>query len=132
MSSKLLKSQLNTILHKRIDKQEQQPLGGKPGGKAKAKAGAGTRRAAKRARKQQQQQQAQPGDEERQTQVLASNLRYFSKTTEPSGAAAVLVAQALAAQGFQPRLRKAAAAAPQQQQQDDEWDDDLAEFGDLI
>ncbi|PRW20876.1 ABC transporter I family member chloroplastic [Chlorella sorokiniana] len=92
MSSKLLKSQLHSVIRQRIDKRE-----GSSGGKGKKQG----KRAAKRAKKQ-------PPTEEQQAQTLAANLKYFARTTEARGAAADLVSEALAKKGFKPRPKPAA------------------------
>ena len=75
MSSKVLKSQLHSVIRQRIEKQE--------GAKGKQQG----KRAAKRAKKQ------QPPTEEQQAQTLAANLKYFARTTTTRGAAADLVAE---------------------------------------
>ena len=82
-----MRQQLNSVLHRSIDKKQQQRGGA---GEDAGQAGKKHRRSGKRARKQ---QQAEGQEEERQRQVLAANLRYFSKTTTPSGAAKDLIAQ---------------------------------------
>lgn len=87
MSTKLVKSQLHAILQNRIGKKGEK--GGSKGKKQKQQGQEG-RRAAKKRR---QQQQGEAASKEKQTAVLAANLRYFSKTTAASGKAADLVAQ---------------------------------------
>lgn len=145
MSSKLLKQQLNSVLRRTIDKQDDKKQTSK------------SRRRQSRGKRKGTQQSA----EEKQTQVLASNLKYFAKTTTTSGKAEDLVTQVggweavtarrchcrrlhplhlalppclqlLTKQGFQPRPRKQAEQQQQRQQQADDSDDDLAEFADLL
>jgi hypothetical protein len=77
MSSKLLKQQLNSVLRRTIDKKDDT----KQPGKSRKKQGRGKRAA------------SQQSAEEKQTQVLAANLKYFAKTTAASGKAQDLVTQ---------------------------------------
>ncbi len=77
MSSKLLKSQLHSVIRQRIDKQE---------GSSSHKGKQPGKRAAKRAKKQ-------PPTEEQQAQTLAANLKYFARTTTARGTAADLVTE---------------------------------------
>lgn len=87
MSSKLVKSQLNSVL-RAIDKKQQG--GGKKGG---AQQGSGGRKA-KRGRQAKRQGTApEEQDEKQRTAVLAANLRYFAKTTAAKGKAQDLVTQ---------------------------------------
>lgn len=86
MSSKLVKSQLNSVL-RAIDKKQQGD--GKKGG---AQQGSGGRRG-KRSRQARRQAAPEEQEEQKRTAVLAANLRFFAKTTTAKGKAQDLVTQ---------------------------------------
>ena len=86
MSGKLLRQQLNSVLQRSIDKEgKQQAAGGRKGKPQQKKAG-------KRV-KPQKQDESEEGAQQRAQQVLAANLRYYTKTTASTSAAGDLVAQ---------------------------------------
>lgn len=87
MSSKLVKSQLNSVL-RAIDKKQQGD--GKKGGASQVSGG----RRGKRSRQAKRQAAAaKEQEQEQRTAVLAANLRYFAKTTTAKGKAQDLVTQ---------------------------------------
>lgn len=90
MSSKLVKSQLNSVL-RAIDKQQQQ---GKSDSKKRGKQSQQSIRGGTRGKQARRKATAPEEDEQQQrTSVLAANLRYFSKTATSKGASQDLVTQ---------------------------------------
>lgn len=90
MSSKLVKQQLASVLHKQQKASEQQQPGG--AGKGKGKQADSLSQRLKRV-KRRRQAKAAPSEEQRQQEVLAANIKYYAKTVEAKGPAAELVAQ---------------------------------------